>query len=44
VNEALNEGAKHLRSAPKELDPELAEIAEEALDNFRPNWRQVGKL
>jgi hypothetical protein len=43
VHTALTEGADLLQTAPQDLDPTLAEILKEALDNFRPGWRQNGK-
>ncbi|MCC8978655.1 hypothetical protein [Bradyrhizobium acaciae] len=43
VHTALTESAAHLLNPRKEIDRALAEIAEEALNNFRPDWRQGGK-
>jgi hypothetical protein len=43
VKTALTESEKLLKAKPEDLDPGLAQILEEALDNFRPGWRQSGK-
>jgi hypothetical protein len=43
VHSALTQGAKMLQTNPKAVDPALKDILVEALDNFRPDWRQASK-